>query len=173
MVGLIEIKATQPSWGLGLAELGNIMCVVQELRGSSFVPCRKVRQKDDRANISLKFTNMTVFHNLRNVKNIDGIKKDYCDHAKLCSVLFSEVSITSQAQDQNEVEVLKKSSEFLVHPVDSLNKTSGVVVILSKATKPKCHTCQGKKCVHVNIYVDFANSSKEGKEFPTKKIQTK
>ena len=25
MVGLIEIKATQPSWGLGLAELGNIL----------------------------------------------------------------------------------------------------------------------------------------------------
>ena len=25
----------------------------------------------------------------------------------------------------------------------------------------------------MNIYLDFANSSKEGKEFPTKKIQTK
>ena len=107
------------------------------------------------------------------MSKILGIKKDYCDHAKLCSVLFSEVSITGQAQDQNEVEVLKKSSEFLVHPVDSLNKTSGVVVIHSRATKPKCHTCQGKKCVHVNIYLDFANSSKEGEEFPTKKIQTK
>ena len=71
------------------------------------------------------------------------------------------------------MEVLKKSSEFLVHPVDSLNKTSGVVVIHSRATKPKCHTCQGKKCVHVNIYLDFAKSSKEGEEFPTKKIQTK
>ena len=57
---------------------------------------------------------MTVFENLGNVKNFDGLKKEHCDHAKLCSVLFSEVPIKSQAQEQNEIEVLKKSSEFLV-----------------------------------------------------------
>ena len=34
MVGLIEIKATQPSWGLGLAELGNREGkFIQALRG--------------------------------------------------------------------------------------------------------------------------------------------
>ena len=57
---------------------------------------------------------MTVFENLGNVKNFDGLKKEHCDHAKLCSVLFSEIPIKSQAQNQNEIEVLKKSSEFLV-----------------------------------------------------------
>ena len=29
MVGLIEIKATQPSWGLGLAELGKIKIILK------------------------------------------------------------------------------------------------------------------------------------------------
>ena len=34
MVGLIEIKATQPSWGLGLAELGNNnYCFLTSLMG--------------------------------------------------------------------------------------------------------------------------------------------
>ena len=80
----------------------NNYLVVPELKGSSFVLCRKVGQKDDQAYICLKCTNMTVFDNLRNAKYIDGIKKDYCDHAKLCSVLFSEVPNTNQAQDQNQ-----------------------------------------------------------------------
>merc|ERR1739838_283051 len=80
----------------------NNYLVVPELKGLSFVLCRKVEQKDDQAYICLKCTNMTVFNNLRNFKNFDGIKKDYCDHAKLCSVLFSEVPVTSQAQDQNK-----------------------------------------------------------------------
>ena len=151
----------------------NNYLVVPELKGSSYVLCRKVGHKGDQAYVCLKCTNMTVFENLGNVKNFDGLKKEYCDHAKLCSVLFCEVPIDSQAQDQNEIEVLKKSSEFLVHPVDSLNKTSGVVVIHCRATKPKCHTCQGKKCVHVNIYLDIAKSSKDGEEFPTKTIQNK
>ena len=39
----------------------NNYLVVPELKGSSFVLCQKVGQKDDQAYICLKCTNMTVF----------------------------------------------------------------------------------------------------------------
>ena len=54
----------------------NNYLVVPELKGSSFVLCQKVGQKNDQAYICLKCTNMTFFDNLRNVKNFVGIKKD-------------------------------------------------------------------------------------------------
>ena len=124
--------------------------VVPDVRGSALVLCRKVK-KNDEGYICLKCTDMTVFKNLGNIKNFEALKKEYCDHARLCTVLFDKVGVSpDKTQDKNEVEVLKSSSEFLVHPADISKKLPGVVVISRQATKPKCHTCQGKKCVHVN-----------------------
>ena len=40
MVGLIEIKATQLSWVLGLAELGNIVVIVATYNTS--IVCRRI-----------------------------------------------------------------------------------------------------------------------------------
>ena len=47
---------------------------VPELKGSSYVLCRKVGHKDDLAHVCLKCTNMTVFENLGNIKNFGGLK---------------------------------------------------------------------------------------------------
>ena len=41
----------------------------------------------------------------------------------------------------------------LVHP-----RLPGVVVLNSWTTQPKCHTCEGKKCIHINIYIEGANN---------------
>ena len=53
---------------------------------------------------------MTVFKNLGNIKNFEGLKQEYCDHARLCTVLFDKVGVSpNKTQDKNEVEVLKSS----------------------------------------------------------------
>ena len=55
-----------------------------------------------------------------------------------------------------------KKSICLVHPSVSLAKSPGIVVVNSRATKPKCHTCKGFKCLHVNIYLEKAAQEGNG-----------
>jgi hypothetical protein len=63
-------------------------------------------------------------------------------------------------QKTNFVEVLENGRKCLalVHPCqDSKKRLPEVVVLNSRTTKPKCHTCEGKKCIHINIYIEGAN----------------
>ena len=90
-----------------------------------------------------------VFQNLRNIENLISLKKDYCIHAKLCEILFKPEGRGKSIEDCAEhfiEEVMdnKKQSICLVHPSVSLAKSPGIVVVNSRATKPKCHTCKGK-----------------------------
>ena len=45
----------------------------------------------------------------------------------------------------------KKLKISLVHPSEEHNKIPGIVIVNSRTSKPKCHTCKGFKCLHVNI----------------------
>ena len=40
----------------------------------------------------------------------------------------------------------------------------------SRTINPKCHTCEGKKCVHVNIYKDGAGEKSDNKKQTGKNI---
>ena len=65
VVGLIEIKATQPSWGLGLAELGNKlfrrkMCQMSEIINCCFYEAHHKRL-DSQCNGN-KFGIFNIFH---------------------------------------------------------------------------------------------------------------
>ena len=122
--------------------------VIPDKEGSSLVLCKKVTKEQCNGYVCLKCSDLTVFGNLGSVKNIDEMKRAYCIHAKLCSVLFDdkEATLSNKTSGQNEVEILKRAPEFisLVHPSSSLHKLPGVVVLNSRATKPKCHTFHGK-----------------------------
>ena len=84
--------------------------VVPDIRGSTLVLIRKVKKNDAEGYICLKCTDMTVFKNLGNIKNFEGLKQEYYDHARVCPVLFDKVGVSpNQTQDKNEVEVLKSS----------------------------------------------------------------
>ena len=148
--------------------------VIPEEKGSSLVLCKRVTKGECNGFVCLKCSDMTVFGNLGSVKNIDAMKQAYCIHAKLCSILFDEgkASPSKKTSGQNEIKILKRFPEFisLVHTASSNNKLPGVVVVNSRATKPKCHTCQGKKCIHVNVYIENASNSDEEEELPIKRM---
>ena len=75
----------------------------------------------------------------------------------LCQILISDTKPVKPLDSKtNCVEVLENGTKFLalVHPCqDSKNQMPGVVVLNSRTRKPKCHTCEGKKCRHINIYI--------------------
>ena len=72
-----------------------------------------------------------------------------------------------------------KKCVALVHPIkDTKKRQSGIVVVNSRTTKPKCHTCEGKKSVHVNIYMEGASNEDTVEvnvedDLPTKKMDNK
>ena len=78
--------------------------VVPDIRGSTLVLIRKVKKNDAEGYICLKCTDMTVFKNLGNIKNFEGLKQEYCDHARLCTVLFDKVGVSpDKTLDKNEI----------------------------------------------------------------------
>ena len=94
-----------------------------------------------------------------------------CDQTEPCTVLFNEEMVEDdKSPENNEVKILQRSPEFitLIYPAKALDKLPGIVVLNSRSTKPKCHTCQGKKCMHVNIYSENAFSHEEEEDLPTK-----
>ena len=72
-----------------------------------------------------------------------------------------------------------KKCVALVHTIkDTKKRQPGIVVVNSRTTKPKCHTCEGKKCVHVNIYMEGASNEDTVEvnvedDLPTKKMYNK
>ena len=105
------------------------------------------------------------------LENYAKTKPCDCIHINLCKVIFSDIPSKNKTPHtaSNYVEVLKKEKVIiaLVHPVqDKKGRLPGIVVLNSRTTKPKCQTCSGKKCVHVNIYIEEAKN--EG--LPAKKL---
>ena len=51
-----------------------------------------------------------------------------------------------KSPENDEVKILQISREFitLIYPAKALDRSPGIVVLNSRLTKPKCHTCQGK-----------------------------
>ena len=56
------------------------------------------------------------------------------------------------------------------------NKASGIINLTRRTTRPKCKTCSGPKCVHINIYMGGSKKGDETenmKEIMKKKNMTK
>lgn len=64
--------------------------VVPDVEGSKLILCQKRNIDDFYFFICFQCAKSTVFENLGNIKNVDEITKDYCMHAKLCTILLSE-----------------------------------------------------------------------------------
>ena len=112
-----------------------------------------------------------IFEDLTNLKN------EYCIYSKLCEILFDPkdvVNVTS-AIDEHFIEVLdcKKQSVSVVHPSMEVLKQSGVIVVNNRSLKPKCHTCKGFKCLHVNIYLEKAAEQNNEKTTSSKRLIAK
>ena len=60
-----------------------------------------------------------------------------------------------KGREGHYIEVLPshKQAISLVHPFTESKENPGIIVD-SRSTKPKCHTCKGFKCLHVNIYME-------------------
>ena len=100
----------------------------------------------------------------------------------MCKILFPDANQTKPVSPEiSFVEVLEndKKCVALVHPIkDTKKRQPGIVVVNSRTTKPKCHTCEGKKCVHVNIYMEGASNEDTVEvnvedDLPTKKMDNK
>ena len=144
------------------------------------VLCKLERSISELCFLCFDCENLTVFENMRSTENFVHTKSTSCIHVKLCKLIFPEVKSTKTAPvERNFIEVLKTGNVYLslVHPADDKKKKlPGIVVLNSRTTKPKCHTCQGKKCVHVNIYRDGASKPDDvdrnvEEELPSKKLE--
>ena len=55
-----------------------------------------------------------------------------------------------------------------MHPSGDSEKIPGIIVVNSRSTKPKCHTCKGFKCLHINIFLEGVSKKETMKTRNTK-----
>ena len=99
----------------------NNFVVIPDVESSKLVLCRKYLKENEACYVCLQCTGLSVIENLGNVKNLIDMKKDYCNHAKLCTVLFAKQEC-NEIPEENEVEISKDEKEFiaLVHPAKDM-----------------------------------------------------
>ena len=154
----------------------NNFYVVPDSVGSRMILCQRMNFGESDYFICLKCTDTTIFENLGAPSDLKNLKEDYCIHAKLCSVIFeTKRNDTCKIPDNGLIEILHQDKEFisLVYAPPHLKKKfPGVIFLNSRTTKPKCHSCEGKKCVHINTYQNISTDNKD-EEFPTRKLPNK
>ena len=162
----------------------NDFIVIPSFDEKKMILCKLVLQKPEYCFICFKCENLTILENMDNVEDYAKSKNKSCIHKKLCKVIFAE-NISKNyniSPEINYIEVLQKGKVCisLVHPSQDNKKTRlpGIVVLNSRTTKPKCDTCEGKKCIHVNLYREGANNRENEiemntlDELPTRKINS-
>ena len=119
--------------------------VISDQSGSKFILCqRKFLAKD--AYIScLNCKNQITYENMKNIDDVKTLKSEYCEHAKVCEILFGENGKKQHNRQEHYIEILlpgekSKQTISLVHPADESAKMPGIIVVNSRSTKPKCHT---------------------------------
>ena len=98
--------------------------------------------------------------------------KPECIHIQLCKILFSNSEGGKEKTILDGVEELENGKRYLalVHPDrEEEDRVPGIITLTSRTTKPKCFTCEGKKCLHLNIYLNAAKNSTDN-ILPTKKL---
>ena len=115
-----------------------------------------IRSFESLSFLCLECQNATIFENMNDVEKFVKTKTNQCVHEQLCEVLFHVDDAVKEVLEDSYVEVLHKSVKeniSLVHPpIADKKKSAGIVIIDSRTSKPKCHTCEGKKCIHINLY---------------------
>ena len=83
-----------------------------------------------------------------------------CLHTKLCELIWGEVidlDVDISDDEENDlVEVITEKPRYMavVHPSNHCPKGPGVVILTSKALKPKCIVCPGQdSCIHLAIHL--------------------
>ena len=143
---------------------GNDFIVIPDPDNKKMLLCKMVRTDPKNIFFCFECENTSVLENMELDKFAQS-RTDSCIHIDLCKVLFSDtlVEMKKISADSNFVEVLhkeRKSVISLVHSAQEKKKRlPGVVILTSRTLKPKCNTCSGKKCLHVNIYIDAAKKA--------------
>ena len=92
----------------------NNYIVIPDTRGSALVLCKKMIKDQSQGYICFKCSDMTTFNNLGYIQSLEDMKQDYCEHAKLCTVLFDEEMVEDdKSPENNEVKILQRSPEFI------------------------------------------------------------
>ena len=115
--------------------------VVPSFDEKKMILCKLERARGLNCFVCFECEHVTALENMKLAS-----KESSCIHVQLCSVLFSDM--TCEKTHISTVEVLQNGSKCvsLVHPPpDKKRRLPGIVVLNSRTTKPKCHTCQGKK----------------------------
>ena len=93
------------------------------------------------------------------------MKEKECIHAKLSEILFGNAKSKKKPVKEsiNAIDVLKDKKETiaLVVPAKMHNKAPGIIFLSSRTKRPKCETCSGQKCIHVNIYMEESKKEHE------------
>ena len=95
---------------------------------------------------------MVSYENIKNINNTLKIKESYCIHSKICEILFQPSQKEKKLGGFTEILLDDKKLKIsLFHPSEEHNKIPGIVIVNARTSKPKCRTCKGFKCLHLNI----------------------
>ena len=155
--------------------------VIPSLDSKKYVLC-KMENGSQACFQCFECENSTIYENMNDAKNYAITKKSECLHVKLCNLLFSNCrseEVDKHFDEKNYIEVLSQQKNeciSLVHTVqEKKTRLPGIVVLTSRTLNPQCHTCKGKKFVHVNIYKDKNEQTEKNveTELPLGKLDSK
>ena len=134
----------------------NDYVVIPSFDAKKYLLCKMIRSFESLSFLCLECQNATIFENMNDVEKFVKTKTNQCVHEQLCEVLFHVDDAVKEVLEDSYVEVLHKSNKeniSLVHPpIADKKKSAGIVIINRRTSKPKCHTCERKKCIHINLY---------------------
>ena len=121
--------------------------MIPDQSGSKFILCQRKVLATDTFVSCLNCKNEFVYENIKNIDNVRNLKNEYCQHAKVCEILFEEKNEKEQNRQEHFIEILlpcknRKQEICLVHPSGDSEKIPGIIRV------------QGNQsATHVNVFI--------------------
>ena len=146
------------------SSIGNFNVIPDENNKKLLITEKIENEKNEHIYVCHKCKDSATIDNMMEI-NIDEMKEKECIHAKLSEILFGNAKSKKKPVKEsiNAIDVLKDKKETiaLVVPAKMHNKAPGIIFLSSRTKRPKCETCSGQKCIHVNIYMEESKKEHE------------
>ena len=141
---------------------------IKDFEGKKFTVLKRIQDlKKNLIVVCLKCVDPRVMSSLSGNEDLSHLKRDYCEHASVCVLLWPNIELNDDIESQDDmdfVEVLKTKKNYacLVVPGSENVSKPGVVVVTARTLKPRCDRCLGKTCLHLTIHKDKYDEDVEG-----------
>ena len=146
------------------SSIGNLNVIPDENNKKMLITEKIENKKNEHIYVCHKCTDSTTMNNMMKI-DITEMKEKECIHAKLSEILFGNAKNKKDPVEEsiNAIDVLKDTKETiaLVVPAKKHKKAPGIIFLSSRTKRPRCETCSGQKCIHVNIYMEESKKEQE------------